>query len=154
MVMSENWRQCCFSTKVWSLSIIVIAMCSTWDKCKFSTWFLIASLPTSNKQECNYSTQQTKIQQFMRYELCCFCFYKSDRRTGKLKNKTLSWSDLVSSGNALARVQQVHKPADLRDITFCTHWFWGFNSSTMCTRCFETQSSLGCTCTRRFKFLI
>ena len=26
-------------------------------------------------------------------------------------------------------------------------------SSTMCTRCFETQSSPGCTCTRRFKFL-
>ena len=26
-------------------------------------------------------------------------------------------------------------------------------SSTMCTRCFETQSSPGCTCTRKFKFL-
>ena len=26
-------------------------------------------------------------------------------------------------------------------------------SSTMCTRCFETQSSSGCTCTRRSKFL-
>ena len=26
-------------------------------------------------------------------------------------------------------------------------------SSTMCTRCFETQSSPGCTCTRRSKFL-
>ena len=26
-------------------------------------------------------------------------------------------------------------------------------SNTMCTRCFETQSSPGCTCTRRSKFL-
>ena len=26
-------------------------------------------------------------------------------------------------------------------------------SSTMCTRCFETQTSPGCTCTRRSKFL-
>ena len=30
------------------------------------------------------------------------------------------------TGNALARVQRVHKPADLWDITFCTRWFWGF----------------------------
>ena len=30
-----------------------------------------------------------------------------------------------SPGNALARVQQVHEPADLWDITFCTSWFWG-----------------------------
>ena len=30
------------------------------------------------------------------------------------------------SGNALARVQRVHEPADLWDITFCTRWFWGF----------------------------
>ena len=37
------------------------------------------------------------------------------------------------SGNALARVQRA--------------------SSTMCTRCFETQSSPGCTCTRRSRFL-
>ena len=32
----------------------------------------------------------------------------------------------MSAGNALARVQRVHKPADLWDITFCTRWFWGF----------------------------
>ena len=38
------------------------------------------------------------------------------------------------TGNALGRVQRVHKPADLLDITFCTHWFWGF--STMCTHWF------------------
>ena len=44
------------------------------------------------------------------------------------------------SGNALARVQRVHETADLWDITFCT-------------RCFETQSSQGCTCTHRSKFL-
>ena len=31
-----------------------------------------------------------------------------------------------SSGNALARVQRVHEPKDLWDITFCTRWFWGF----------------------------
>ena len=30
------------------------------------------------------------------------------------------------TGNALARVQRVHAPADLWDITFCTRWFWGF----------------------------
>ena len=29
-------------------------------------------------------------------------------------------------GNALARVQRVHEPADLWDINFCTRWFWGF----------------------------
>ena len=34
--------------------------------------------------------------------------------------------DTVDSGNALARVQRVHEPADLWDITFCTRWFWGF----------------------------
>ena len=28
--------------------------------------------------------------------------------------------DIVVAGNALARVQRVHKPADLWDITFCT----------------------------------
>ena len=55
------------------------------------------------------------------------------------------------TGNALARVQRVHKPADLWDITFCTRWFEA--SSTMCTCCFDTQSSPGCTCTRRFKIL-
>ena len=33
---------------------------------------------------------------------------------------------LGTAGNALARVQRVHKPADLWDITFCTRWFWGF----------------------------
>ena len=27
---------------------------------------------------------------------------------------------------ALARVQRVHEPVDLWDITFCTHRFWGF----------------------------
>ena len=30
------------------------------------------------------------------------------------------------AGNALVRVQRVHAPADLLDITFCTRWFWGF----------------------------
>ena len=30
------------------------------------------------------------------------------------------------AGNALVRVQRVHEPADLWDITFCTRWFWGF----------------------------
>ena len=58
---------------------------------------------------------------------------------------------MPSTGNALARVQRVHKPAHLWDITFCTHNFEA--SSTMCTRCFETQSSPGCTCNRRSKFL-
>ena len=30
------------------------------------------------------------------------------------------------TGNALARVQWVNEPTDLWDITFCNHWFWGF----------------------------
>ena len=34
--------------------------------------------------------------------------------------------DLIIAGNALARVQRVHKPADLWNITFCTRWFWGY----------------------------
>jgi hypothetical protein len=34
--------------------------------------------------------------------------------------------NLCNSGNALARVQRVHEPADLWDITFCTHWSLGF----------------------------
>ena len=33
---------------------------------------------------------------------------------------------MIDSGNALARVQRVHEPADLWDITFYTRWFWGF----------------------------
>ena len=52
---------------------------------------------------------------------------------------------IVCAENALVRVQRVHEPADLWDVTFCTRWF----SSTMCTRCFEIQRSPGCTCTRR-----
>ena len=47
---------------------------------------------------------------------------------------------LCIAGNALERV---HEPAD----------HWDIASSTMCTRCFEIQSSPGCTCTRRSKFL-
>ena len=31
---------------------------------------------------------------------------------------------LLSAGNALVRVQRVHKPADHWDITFCTRWSW------------------------------
>jgi hypothetical protein len=53
--------------------------------------------------------------------------------------------------NALERVQRVHEPADLCDIPFAPADLEAF--STMCTRCFETQSSPGCTCTRRSKFL-
>ena len=30
-----------------------------------------------------------------------------------------------NAGNALERVQRVHEPADLWDITFWTRWFWG-----------------------------
>ena len=32
-----------------------------------------------------------------------------------------------TSGNALERVQRVHEPADVWDITFCTRRFWLFN---------------------------
>ena len=52
----------------------------------------------------------------------------------------LSVLPLFYAGNALARVQRVHEPAELLDITICT-------------RCFETQSSPGCPCTHRSKFL-
>ena len=31
----------------------------------------------------------------------------------------------LTAGNALERVQRVHEPADLWDITFWTRWFWG-----------------------------
>ena len=39
--------------------------------------------------------------------------------------KVFNWSDfhlfeMTCSGNALERVQRVHEPADLWDITFCT----------------------------------
>ena len=31
---------------------------------------------------------------------------------------------LLWAVNALERVQRVHEPADLWNITFCTRWFW------------------------------
>ena len=36
----------------------------------------------------------------------------------------ISWN--VNPGNALARMQRVHQPADLWEINFCPHKFWGF----------------------------
>ena len=57
----------------------------------------------------------------------------NNRRKG---DQIFFWCELVrgnleyyihdTTGNALARVQRVHKPADLWDIGFCTRWFWGF----------------------------
>ena len=46
---------------------------------------------------------------------------KTDRKDGWVLTKSCHLS-----GNALARVQRVHEPADLWDITFCTRWFWSF----------------------------
>ena len=40
-------------------------------------------------------------------------------------NDCMVISNLVTE-NALERVQRVHEPSDLWDITFCTRWFWGF----------------------------
>ena len=48
-------------------------------------------------------------------------FFKS-----KFLQCSVSYKSGLLTGNALARVQRVHKPADLWDITFCTRWFWGF----------------------------
>ena len=43
-----------------------------------------------------------------------------------LKVMAIPVVEFRNSGNALARVQRVHKPADLWDTTFCTRWFWVF----------------------------
>ena len=48
----------------------------------------------------------------------------------------------IHPGNALARVQRVHEPVDLWDITFCTRIFWG-----------PELSSTKKDCTRSSKFL-
>ena len=70
----------------------------------------------------------------------CSLFYKRElwasKSAGAHSTKSLKISgckrwcpkDMMvhSSGNALARVQQVHEHADLWDITLCTRWFWGF----------------------------
>ena len=38
----------------------------------------------------------------------------------KLQANKLFYNFIEKAGNALARVQRVHEPADLWDITFCT----------------------------------
>ena len=71
-----------------------------------------------------------------------------------INTPTIASSDhLASPGNALARVQRVHEPADLWDITFLHPLILRLLLLSMCTRCFETQSSPGGTCTRRSKIL-
>ena len=45
-------------------------------------------------------------------------FARPDKKESNVPNQK-------GTGNALARVQGVHEPADIWDITFCTHWFWG-----------------------------
>ena len=42
----------------------------------------------------------------------------------KVKNTEFLLESFIA-GNALERVQRVHEPADLWDITFWTRWFWG-----------------------------
>ena len=46
-------------------------------------------------------------------------------KTYPARSDTGRWKTLGLAGNALERVQRVHTPADLWDITFCTRWFWG-----------------------------
>jgi hypothetical protein len=48
---------------------------------------------------------------------------------GQTKGQLISKCLFGNSGNALARVQRVHQPTDLWDITFCTRWFWGIELS-------------------------
>ena len=53
---------------------------------------------------------------------------KKTRQKRKATQRTLTEQYVVLcsvtvSGNALARVQRVHEPADLWDITFCTRLF-------------------------------
>ena len=63
---------------------------------------------------------------------------KEDTRCTMLRfHKISAFPYFPAAGNALARVQRVHEPADLWDITFCTRWFEAF--STMCTRWFWGQ---------------
>ena len=48
-------------------------------------------------------------------------------RTSLLSTPLQSWTCIITlckSGNALERVQRVHEPAYLWDITFCTRWFF------------------------------
>ena len=45
------------------------------------------------------------------------------------------------SGNALARVQRVHEPVDLWDITFCNPLILRLLHSTMCTCCFDHKNA-------------
>ena len=54
--------------------------------------------------------------------------------------------ECVSTGAAGARTPQIFGTSPFAPADFEA-------SSTICTRCFETQSSPGCTCTRRSKFL-
>ena len=75
-------------------------------------------------------------------------------RTVNINNKileTIWWVQLMQlssrlvtdqSGNALARVQWVHKPIDLWDITFCTRRFWGFYLVLLKLADFKAQNRL------------
>ena len=40
-------------------------------------------------------------------------------------NVVIYYGHPYTAGNALERVERVHEPADLWDITFWTRWFWG-----------------------------
>ena len=71
----------------------------------------------------------------------------------------------------LSNLHNIHKLPNIFDLTYTQQnivwrknwWFYKVHfstlmvdfsdSSTICTRCFETQSSPGCTCTRRSKIL-
>ena len=98
--------------------------------CKFTVNKTVFSIPFfelfSIKSWLDLSKEKNGISFQIKIYLC--------NDSGNKKNRR------ALAGNALARVQRVHEPTDLWDIT-------------LCTRCFETQCSPGCTCTCRSKFL-
>ena len=128
MVKSAKYGCKCRNTKIWIYSFVDCKLLSS--RTSSTTWNILILLFKSK---------------WMKWAMVGFIFSSSSSFTFQfssiLSQFKIGWTrPQVMSGNALAQVQRVHKPADLWDITFCTRWF-------------ETQNSPGCTCTRRSKFL-
>ena len=58
---------------------------------------------------------------FLAQNIFFSCFYQLlNQKINHFKKKSIIYYNLIlKSGNSLVRVQQVHKPEDLWDITFC-----------------------------------
>ena len=84
--------------------------------CKFTVNKTVCSIPSFElswiKSWLDLSKEKNGISFQIKIYLC--------NDSGNKKNRR------ALAGNALARVQRVHEPTDLWDITFCTRWFWGF----------------------------